>query len=54
MADMNYLQVKEATEKGLPVLFPVAVIEEHGPHLCLGTDTYYGQSNENVLVPRFG
>jgi len=40
MADMNYLQIAKAAEKKLPVLFPIAVIEEHGPHLCLGTDTY--------------
>lgn len=40
MADMNYQQIELAAEKKLPVLFPIAVIEEHGPHLCLGTDTY--------------
>lgn len=40
MADMNYQQIEKAAGKGLPVLFPIAVIEEHGPHLCLGTDTY--------------
>ena len=40
MADMTYLQVEEAAAQGLPVLFPVAVIEEHGPHLPLATDTY--------------
>lgn len=40
MADMNYQQVEKAALENLPVLFPVAVIEEHGPHLCLGTDTY--------------
>lgn len=40
MADMTYPQIEEAAKKDLPVLFPVGVIEEHGPHLCLGTDTY--------------
>jgi len=40
MADMNYKQIEKAAEEKLPVLFPIAVIEEHGPHLCLGTDTY--------------
>lgn len=40
MADMNYQQIEKAAEQNLPILFPIAVIEEHGPHLCLGTDTY--------------
>lgn len=40
MADMTYQQIEEAATKKLPVLFPIAVIEEHGPHMCLGTDTY--------------
>ena len=40
MADMTYQQIEEAASKNLPVLFPIAVIEEHGPHMCLGTDTY--------------
>lgn len=40
MADMNYRQIETAAELKQPVLFPIAVIEEHGPHLCLGSDTY--------------
>jgi len=40
MADMTYQQVEEAAAQQLPVLFPIAVIEEHGPHLPLATDTY--------------
>lgn len=40
MADMTYQQIEEAARKNLPVLFPIAVIEEHGPHMCLGTDAY--------------
>ena len=36
MADMTYLQIEKQHEK-LPVLFPIGVIEEHGP-VCLGTD----------------
>lgn len=40
MADMNYRDVERLAEDGAVVLFPVAVIEEHGPHLPLGTDTY--------------
>ena len=40
MADMTYQEIEKAAEQKLPVIFPIAVIEEHGPHLCLGTDTY--------------
>lgn len=40
MADMTFQQIEEAAGRKLPVLFPIAVIEEHGPHMCLGTDTY--------------
>lgn len=40
MADMTYQQIEDAAERKLPVLFPIAVIEEHGPHMCLGTDAY--------------
>ena len=40
MADMTYPQIEKAAEQKLPILFPIAVIEEHGPHMCLGTDTY--------------
>ncbi len=40
MADLTYPQIEKAAEQKRPVLFPIAVIEEHGPHMCLGTDTY--------------
>ena len=40
MADMTYQQIEKAAKQKLPILFPIAVIEEHGPHMCLGTDTY--------------
>lgn len=40
MADMTYLQIEDLIKQEAVVLLPVAVIEEHGPHLPLGTDTY--------------
>ena len=40
MADMTYLQIEKAAEERLPILIPVGVIEEHGPHLPLGVDVY--------------
>lgn len=38
MAYMNWKEIKAAGEKKLPVLFPLGVIEEHGPHLPLASD----------------
>ena len=40
MADMTYPEIEELIRQEAVVLLPVAVIEEHGPHLPLGTDTY--------------
>src|SRR4030042_4511238 len=40
MAHMTYVQVEEAAREGAIVLFPVGVIEEHGPHLPLAVDVY--------------
>lgn len=38
MVHMNWKEIKEAGRKKMPVLFPLGVIEEHGPHLPLGSD----------------
>ena len=40
MADMTYQEIENLIKQEAIVLLPVAVIEEHGPHLPLGTDTY--------------
>ena len=40
MAHMTYVQIEEAAGEGSIVLFPVGVIEEHGPHLPLAVDVY--------------
>ena len=48
MAHMTYVQIEAAAQGGTVVLFPVGVIEEHGPHLPLAVDVYgsYLQSRE--------
>ena len=48
MADMSYQDIEEAAKDDSIVIFPIAVIEEHGPHLPLATDTYiaYNQAVE--------
>ena len=40
MVDMPWPQVEAAARRGASVLLPVGIIEEHGPHLGLGVDTY--------------
>ncbi len=41
MVTDNWQQVQKAGEEGRRVLFPIGVIEEHGPHLPLGADIYW-------------
>jgi creatinine amidohydrolase len=41
MADMNWKEIEELAHKDIPVLFPLGVMEEHGPHLPLATDIYF-------------
>ncbi|MFI6148861.1 creatininase family protein [Streptomyces sp. NPDC051109] len=40
IADLTYPDVEAAAGRGACVLLPTGVIEQHGPHLPLGTDAY--------------
>jgi creatinine amidohydrolase len=40
MAHLTFAEVEKAAREGTPILFPVGVIEEHGPHLPLSVDVY--------------
>jgi creatinine amidohydrolase len=40
MADMTFPEVEQAARGGAVLLWGLGVIEEHGPHLPLGTDVY--------------
>ena len=40
MADMTYPDVEQAVRDGAVALWALGVIEQHGPHLPLGTDVY--------------
>lgn len=40
MADMTYPEIEQAAKDGAAVLWALGVIEQHGPHLPLGTDVY--------------
>ena len=38
MVNMKWTDIESYANKNALVLLPLGVIEEHGPHLCLGTD----------------
>lgn len=38
MAEMNYVDIEKLGKQKAVVLFPIGVIEEHGPHLPLASD----------------
>ena len=40
IVDMPWTEVEKAIDSSAAVLLPTGVIEEHGPHLGLGVDTY--------------
>jgi creatinine amidohydrolase len=40
MADMTWPEVEKAAKQGAVILLPTGVIEEHGPHMGTGVDTY--------------
>jgi len=40
MVNMKWTDIESYVKKNAIVLLPLGVIEEHGPHLCLGTDIY--------------
>src|SRR5512147_712424 len=40
LVDLPWPEVKKLAEARPVVLVPIGVIEEHGPHLSLGADTY--------------
>lgn len=40
MVEMPWTEIRQAAQDGAIILLPVAVIEEHGPHMGLGADTY--------------
>jgi creatinine amidohydrolase len=42
MVDMTWPEVEKAAKDGAIVLMTTAVVEEHGPHMTCGIDTYLG------------
>lgn len=40
MVEMTWEEIKKEADNGAIVLFPIAVVEEHGPHMNLSPDIY--------------
>ncbi len=52
LVEMPWPEIKKAAEADALVLLPVAVIEEHGPHMGLGADTYLSHEGCRILKRR--
>lgn len=48
-ADLSWPEVKKAADANALVLLPLGVIEEHGPHMPLGTDAYLAYQSCRIL-----
>jgi creatinine amidohydrolase len=44
MAQLNWVDLEQAAKGNCLVLFPISVIEEHGPHMNLAVDTIVAQA----------
>jgi creatinine amidohydrolase len=52
---MSWTQVREAMAQGKrTVILPLAAMEQHGPHMAIGTDTYLGYANAERLARALG
>ncbi len=40
MVNMNFMEIEKSAKNGYIVLLPISVMEEHGPHLCIGLHPY--------------
>ncbi len=49
MVEMKWPEIEEYAKLNATVLFPIGVIEEHGPHMCLGTDIYLSISLTEMI-----
>jgi creatinine amidohydrolase len=49
MVNMKWTDIQYYVDHNALVLLPLGVIEEHGPHLCLGTDIYTAHIHSNFI-----
>ncbi len=54
MVEMTWVKVKESADYGAVVLFPIGVIEEHGPHMDLSPDVYCAYLSSRFLKQKLG
>ncbi len=54
LVDLSWPEVKEAADSDTLVILPIGVIEEHGPHLSLGADTYLAHKASQLLAQKLG
>jgi creatinine amidohydrolase len=52
MVNMSWTDIQDYVDKNAIVLIPLGVIEEHGPHLCLGTDIYTAHIHSILIKQR--
>ena len=52
LAKMNYLEVEEYLKKSGTILIPVGILENHGKHMPLGTDTMIPDKIAELLDER--
>lgn len=53
--EMSWVEVREALDNGFDtVIVPVGSIEQHGPHLPLGTDTFVGEALSVMIAEKLG
>lgn len=52
IVDMSWPEIKKAAERNALILLPVSVIEQHGPHMGLGADTYQAYALSTILKER--
>ncbi len=52
LVDLPWPEVKKAADADTLVILPIGVIEEHGPHLSLGADTYLAHKASQLLTSK--
>lgn len=47
--DMTWPEIQKAAQEEAIIILPTAVIEEHGPHMGIGVDTYLGYMKSKLI-----
>ena len=49
IVDMTWQEIEKAAKEKAIIILPTAVIEEHGPHMSIGVDTYLGYTKSKLV-----